>query len=200
MRCKVCNKNVGALYNGKCTACMSLSAKDKNDKIDAMLNAQKEGVSFFYKPERLAEPGGFARIICEDLSSGIKDSSKDSSKVVKKTSSGNEDLAVHRYLMGDFSDKDKRAFKPTLRYFANKYSYNFEYNGYQICKANQFGTTEKLGGQIVESRGGLIVFKPVEFYDPNNITPSMSKYTDYSKKIEDSEEDDITLGIIELDD
>jgi hypothetical protein len=147
----------------------------------------------------LDEPGGFAKMVQGGRSYKTATKAIDGGKVVKKTgtkSNTGDEVAIYAYITGDFSDKDKRAFKPTLKYFASKYAYNFKNTGYKICKSNQFGEDDRTGGMVVESKGGLTVFKPTEFYDPSNVKTDLYAKDDAENfEFNGLEDDSIELGV-----
>lgn len=199
MRCKKCNKNVSTLYNGICTGCMSLNIKETNDQINNIMNSSiPDGL--LLNPERLDEAGGFARMIRES-SSRKKTVAVDNSRAaaIKKSNkvkkeAVDSDFNVLMCIKGEFTEKDKRAYKPSLRNLEKKYIVMFKRGVYFICKASEFGQSEETGGVIVESHGGLVVFKNQSYYDPDRIEPD--SYADDNAVIDadDDEDSEILLG------
>lgn len=199
MRCKKCNRNVSQLYNGICTGCMSVNIKETNDQVDHLINSSiPDGL--LLNPERLDEPGGFARMLKASnrkKSVAVDNSRAASLKKVKNGASKPESVNtfdILDYVKGDFTDKDKRAYKPSLKILSKKYIVFFKRGLYSICKASEFGTTEITGGDVVESYGGLVVYKAKTYYDPDKVMPD--SYED-DNSIIDVEEDDseISLGV-----
>lgn len=201
MRCKACNKNVGKTYNGLCTACMSVRAKERNEKIEALMQGDGADLENL-KAQHLEEKGGFARYINDGESTGTVRRTGASGRMSangtgmgaggkRKLSSLDIDYSI---VKGEFTEKDKRAYKPTLERLLKKYTVMMKNGNYAICKKSEFGTGE-IGGDIVEVKGGLIVFKNPGYYDPDKVVPDA--YRDDNDEL-DSEDDSIELGTSDI--
>ena len=200
MRCKKCNKNVSQLYNGLCTGCMSVNIKEANDQIEHLMNSSiPDGV--LLNPERLNEPGGFAKMVggrsVANKKTTVDTSRAASLKKVKKDGKKSEsvsDFDILDYIKGEFTEKDKRAYKPSLKVLSKKYIVMFKRGMYSVCKASEFGQTEATGGDVVDNYGGLVVYKAKTYYDPDNIVPD--SYADDNSVISVEEDDsEILLGV-----
>lgn len=196
MRCTRCNMNVSKVYNGICPSCMSIAAKEKNDKVEAMINSQIVG-NDLANPERLEEPGGFANMFKTDQSLtgrgtvSLAELEK-ADKVAPETGTVHDSTILYAYLRGNFTDKDKRAYKPTLKQLNHKYRLQLNADNYFICKKAEFGTTPGLGGRIIESKGGLVVVEKPIYKDPDFV--EADPYEDDNKVLDLDATDEFDLG------
>ena len=199
MRCKKCNKNVSTLYNGLCTGCMSVNIKETNDQVNTIMNSSVPD-GLLLNPERLDEAGGFAKLIRESSSKKvIKTVDTDRAAALKKSnkpkkSSDSEEFNILLYIRGEFTEKDKRAYKPSLRNLGKKYIVMLKRGMYFICKASEFGKSEETGGEVIESHGGIVVFKGPSYYDPDKVSPDSYIDDNTSIDLDDEDDSEIVLG------
>lgn len=165
MRCTRCNKNAGHLYNGLCTACMSLNVRKVQREVDDIMNGSME-ISGMAHPEDLSKKGGFGAFLSAATTPIKKVNAGSGNKVKMKA----VDSTGRKAIKGEFTDKDMRAFSLIFNKLYTKYKVFIDRGEYFICKKSVFGN-DGIGGDIIEESRGLIVFKKKAEYDPENIKP-----------------------------
>lgn len=190
-RCKRCNKSTGQLYDGLCAACLTINTRESNDIVAGEMNGSFPFGSGLADPDRLKQPGGWAGLVKRD-----KDSQKVENTTYKRIVPGkgtitkktklDSDGVAYFMVVGEYTDKDRKAFAPIFKQLYKKYLVFFRYGTHFICKKSEFGQNG-IGGDVVEQKGGLIVFKNTDYYDPSKI--KIDSYEDDDKEIDTEIED-----------
>lgn len=197
-RCKRCNKSVGQLYDGLCAACLTVRTREVNEIVEAEMNGSTELVPDIHK-ERFDVPGAWADFVKKPISSEASKVETTTYKriipgkgtVTKKTKLDTDGVAYYM-VVGEYTDRDRRAFAPIFKQLYKKYLVLFKNGTYFICKKSEFGKNG-IGGDVVEQKGGLIVFKATEFYDPSKI--QIDSYADDDIEVDSIIEDsEFSLG------
>lgn len=193
-RCPKCNKKVDRLYNNRCTGCMSESIIQENSELDAMLN--EISPELVHKTGDLNKPGGFAKAF-QRSESEKKRLEELKSKKVQLTSKS--DKVYERVIAkAGLSDKEKKAYMPSLKQLFKKYEPMFLKGEYRLCKKADYGKDEFTGGTVVDMRGGIVVYKDIEYYDENRMVVDPYAADDvviYSADDVDNESINQELGI-----
>lgn len=164
-RCPRCNKKVDRLYNGQCTGCMSESIVEENSELDAILN--EVSPELVYKTGEMNKPGGFAKAFQRSESERKR---LEELRNKKATITSKSERVYERVVdKAGLSDKEKKAYMPSLKQLFKKYEPMFLNGTYKFCKKSDYGKDESTGGTVVDSRGGIVVYKPTEYYDENRI-------------------------------
>ena len=195
-RCKRCNKNVGQLYDGLCAACLTVNTRKANEIIEEEMHSYTSGVCGLAHPEILDEPGGFARLLSgpDNRLKGKRNVKIEPSRtnVAKNVEINSSDFYM---IVGEFTEKDKKAFMPVFKKLVNKYRAGFESGKYFMCKKSEYGKGD-IGGEVLETTGGLVVFKKTSYYEPDGLRLSMYPEKDTSDNDSEEIEDiEFNLGI-----
>lgn len=185
-RCKICNKVAsGTLFNGVCAKCMCAETKKENELIEQKLYNEDDGFQSVMKTD-LNKKGGFAecfRTSLADHKSEMSTGVEERAEVVKPESKKDELDTIK--LVGEFTQKDKRAYRPLFQQLYKKYGVFFKRGEYFICKKSCFGGD--VVGDIVEEKANLLVLKRKAYLDPDHVMPD--SYMDDNEVIESYDDD-----------
>lgn len=190
-RCYKCNKKVDRLYNGRCTGCMSELVLSENIQINAMLN--EISPELLHLDGEMNKPGGFAKAfkrtesekkMLETLYNKKMEITSKSERVYQK--------ALDR---AGLTEKEKKAYMPSLKQLFKKYEPMFLNGTYYFCKKKDYGSTEEMGGTVVESKGGIVVFKKTEYYDDKHMVVNPYAADDEEVGLTTDEEIELNLEL-----
>lgn len=190
-RCPVCNSKVDRLYNGKCTGCMSLNVLKENSDLEDVLNELSP--ELMRTSGELNKPGGFAKAFKRsDNEKKIMQTLSENRGRTSLTSKAERvyNMAVRK---ANLTDKEKVAYMPSLKQLFKRYEPMFICGEYRFCKKDDYGKDEETGGTIIETRGGIVVYMDMAYYDEDRQV--VDPYADDNLVIYSSEEDTDTAKI-----
>lgn len=196
-RCKICNKVTnGTLFYGVCAKCLCAETKKENDIIEQKLYNEEDGFQSVMKTD-LNKKGGFAECFRTSLADATgekssKEMTVNNSEASEKTGVNLKDEIEYIKILGEFTQKDWRAYKPILQQLYRKYGVFFKRGEYFVCKKKHFGGD--IVGDIVEEKASLLVLKKKAYLDPDHVVPD--SYMNDEEVIEsyDEEADELELN------
>ena len=141
--CKVCGAKVAVTYDGRCTSCMSLESIEVGQ-------AEIDYIDSLYELVNTPLADG-------ELLRMFRDGKITDDGDIKMTA---VDSIINRLAT---TNKDIRLFRTPIAQLYNKYKEQLDSGEYNIETLANYGNT--VGGQVVETRYGIVIYKDIEYYD-----------------------------------
>ena len=154
VKCKICNTSVPILFDGRCTGCMS---------VESIEVGQAE-VDFIYALLETPLKDGELVQIFRDNQISITGGSN-SNVTTKEREDGDRVNVIIRGI--NKVNPDASLFIKPITAMYNKYRDNIESGEYKIDLLMNYGVT--VGGQVVETKAGVVVYKEIEYYDEDEV-------------------------------
>lgn len=152
LKCKICNTSVPILFDGRCTSCMS---------VESIEVGQAE-VDFIYALlETPLKDGELMQIFRDNQ---ISFGSGNNSTVPNQEKEDRVNIIIKRISK---VNPDASLFIKPITAMYNKYRDNIESGEYKIDLLMNYGVT--VGGQVVETKAGVVVYKEIEYYDEDEV-------------------------------
>lgn len=155
VKCKHCGETTSILFDGRCAGCMSVES----------MEIGQAAIDFVY--ELMGTPlkdGELVKIFKEGqiLNRGnIKDDKDAIKKVITNISK---------------VDKDAGLYDTPIGLLYHKYKEKIDSGQYNIDLLKNYGVTG--GGQVVETKAGVVVYKDIEYYDEDAVSEDAEEYDD----------------------
>ena len=153
-KCKVCGEKVKTLYDGRCTSCIGdeILGDIGQAELDFIMSIQ--GIPL--------KDGELIRMF------------RESGRV--KRGNGKEDNGVEMVITNiSKTDVVAKLFETPIKHLYEKYKSEVDSGKYKIELLKNYGV--KAGGQVVETRAGVVVYKDIEYYDDDSVDEDID--TDY---------------------
>mgnify|MGYP000982559630 CR=1 FL=1 len=152
VKCKICNTSVPILFDGRCTGCMS---------VESIEVGQAE-VDFIYALlETPLKDGELVQIFRDNQ---ISLGSGNNSNVPNQEKEDRVNIIIRGI---NKVNPDASLFIKPITALYNKYRDNIESGEYKIDLLMNYGVT--VGGQVVETKAGVVVYKEIEYYDEDEV-------------------------------
>ena len=167
VRCKVCNEEAPVLFDGRCAGCMSVES----------IEIGKAELEYIYN--LIGTPlkdGELMQMFRETAQSNLIQNTKNTSEDGILESKLNY---IIRFLV---REPEVKLYKTPLKILYTKYKNEIDSGIYKINLLKNYGKT--CGGQVVETKMGVVVYKEPEYYDEDEVEDEI----DDAEEFEDDEE------------
>lgn len=148
VKCKHCGEDAKILFDGRCAGCMS---------VDSMEVGQA-AIDFIYELMGTPLKDGELLQIFKDGQITSGDKPKDSKDAVKN---------IITNISKNSNSKDAALYDTPIGLLYHKYMYEIDNGKYKIDLLKNYGVTG--GGQVVETKAGVVVYKDIEYYDDDAV-------------------------------